>query len=274
MAQDSKSYEERHASAAETFRNFSPAADPEAVARSFSDRLGALGSMAYDVVGAMWSRPQLSRRDRSLLVIATLAAQARDQELVAHTRNGLQHGLLPEEVEEVLLHVAAYAGYPAAMASSRRIDVALREWLKVETLPPRTPAARKSDAERDRQAGEMHERLASRLSSPMHPAAADALGEVGAISARWIFGEIWSRDQLSPRDRSIATLSILICLGAVEELPFYSEVGRRSGLSQDEIEEIANHLTLYAGAPRAAQAMRVLRVPLTASGGDGPVVGG
>ncbi len=265
MAHDSKTYEARHASAAETFRNFSPAADPEDVARNFAERLGPLGSMAFDVVGAMWSRPQLGRRDRSLLVIATLAAQARDQELVAHTRNGLQHGLTPEEIEEVLLHVAAYAGYPAAMASSRRIDTALRDWLKVERLPIRTPAARKSDAERDRDASEVRGRFASGLSSPMHPAAADAqgvaaaLGEVGVVASRWVFGEIWSRDQLAPRDRSIATLSILISLGALEELPFYAEVGRRSGLTQDEIEEIANHLALYAGAPRAAQAMQVLR---------------
>src|SRR5207253_2293554 len=130
--------------------------------------------MAFDVVGAMWSRPQLSRRDRSLLVIATLAAQARDQELVAHTRNGLQHGLLREEIEEVLLHVAAYAGYPAAMASSRRIDAALREWVKVERLAARKPADRKSDAERDSDAAEVRERLASGLSSPMHPVAPGA----------------------------------------------------------------------------------------------------
>jgi 4-carboxymuconolactone decarboxylase len=264
LAQDSESYEDRHASAAETFRNFSPAADPEDVARNFADRLGALGSMAFDAVGAMWSRPQLNRRDRSLLVIATLAAQARNQELVAHTRNGLQHGLTPAEIEEVLLHVAAYAGYPAAMASSRRIDTALREWLKVERLPVRTPAAKKSDAERDRDSAGVRERFASGLVSPTHPVAdvkgaAAALGEVGVVASRWVLGEIWTRDQLSPRDRSIATLSILICLGALEELPFYAKIGRRSGLTHHEIEEIANHLTLYAGAPRAAQAMQVLR---------------
>ncbi|WP_293680939.1 carboxymuconolactone decarboxylase family protein [uncultured Phenylobacterium sp.] len=255
MAHESKSYEERHESAAETFRNFSPGADPEAVARNFAERLGPLGSMAFDVVGAMWSRPQLNRRDRSLLVISTLAAQARENELVAHTRNGLQHGLTTEEVEEIVLHVAAYAGYPAAMASSRRIDTALREWLKVENLPVRKAAVRKSDAERDRDAAEVLARLGGGLTSPMH----SAEGEVGVISSRWVFGEIWTRPQLAPRDRSISTLSILISLGALEELPFYAEVGRRSGLTDEEILEICNHLTLYAGAPKAAQAMQVLR---------------
>src|ERR1700722_19053119 len=143
----SQSHAERHASAAETFECFAPGIEPERIAGSFARRLGALGSMAFDVVGAMWSRPQLNRRDRSLLVISVLAAQARDEELEAHTGNGLRNGLKPDEIEEILLHVAAYAGFPAAMASSRRIDKALANAAGVEKLPAREPAARKSDAE-------------------------------------------------------------------------------------------------------------------------------
>ncbi|HZZ34545.1 MAG TPA: carboxymuconolactone decarboxylase family protein, partial [Caulobacteraceae bacterium] len=99
----SETYEQRHASAAETFKSFAPGVEPERVAASFGRRLGPLGSMAFDVVGAMWSRPQLSRRDRSLLVISVLAAQARDEELELHTGNGLRNGLKREEIEEILL---------------------------------------------------------------------------------------------------------------------------------------------------------------------------
>src|SRR4051812_43001963 len=83
---ESKSHAERHASAAETFTKFAPDVEPERIADSFARRQGALGSMAFDVVGAMWSRPQLVRRDRSLLVISVLAAQARGEELESHTR--------------------------------------------------------------------------------------------------------------------------------------------------------------------------------------------
>src|SRR5580700_4272349 len=101
----SKSYDERHASAAETFRRFSPNAEPQRVADALARRQGALGSMAFDVVGAMWDRPELSRRDRSLLVISVLAAPAREEELELHTQNGLRHGLTAEEIEEILLHV-------------------------------------------------------------------------------------------------------------------------------------------------------------------------
>lgn len=258
----SQTYEERHASAAETFECFAPGIEPERIAASFGRRLGALGSMAFDVVGAMWSRPQLSRRDRSLLVISVLAAQARDEELEAHTGNGLRNGLTPEEIEEILLHVAAYAGFPAAMASSRRIDKALMAASGAEKLPARAPAARKSDEERDRDAADVLATITGW--SGLDAAAAlermeRMLGEVGVVAYRWAFGEIWRRPQLSRRDRSIVVIAILTTLGATAELAVHAPAGLRHGLTRVEIEEVVTHLSLYAGIPRAVEAMRTVR---------------
>jgi len=258
----SSSWEERHESASETFRAFVPGVDPERVAASFARRQGALGSMAFDVVGAMWSRPQLNRRDRSRLVISALAAQARDEELELHTGNGLRNGLKPEEIEEILLHVAAYAGFPAAMASSRRVDKALAAAAGVEKLPAREPAARKSDVERDRDGADVLRTITGWDASD--PAAAlermeSMLGEVGVVAYRWAFGEIWSREQLSRRDRSIVVIAILVSLGALDELAVHAGAGLRHGLTRVEVEEIVNHMSLYAGIPRAVEAMREVR---------------
>lgn len=260
---DSTSYAERHASAAETFEVFAPGVEPERIARSFANRQGALGSFAFDVVGAMWSRPELSRRDRSLLVISVLAAQARDEELVAHTRIGLRNGLTQAEIEEILLHVAAYAGFPAAMASSRRIDQALREALGVESLPARAPAQAKSDAERERDAADVLRSIAG-AADEIDPAQglarmAEMLGEVGVTAYRFAFGDIWSRPQLARRDRSIVVISILTWLGAVAELDVHVPAGLRHGLTRTEIEEVINHLALYAGIPRAVEAIRAVK---------------
>jgi 4-carboxymuconolactone decarboxylase len=259
----SKSYDERHASAAATFRRFAPNVEPQRVADALARRQGALGSMAFDVVGAMWDRPELSRRDRSLLVISVLAAQARDEELELHTQNGLRHGLTPEEIEEILLLVAAYAGYPAAMAASRRVDAGLRAGLGVSELPARAPAAKKSDAERDRDAADVL-RTVSGLHGELDGAAGlarmeERYGEVGATAYRWAFGEIWSREQLSRRDRSIVVISILTWLGASAQLAVHVPAGLRHGLTRVEIEEIVHHLALYAGIPRAVEAIQVVR---------------
>src|SRR5689334_3727873 len=63
--------------------------------------------------GSVWARPDLDRRTRSLVTIAILAALGRE-ELALHLRASHNIGVDPHEVAEVLLHVAVYAGVPAA----------------------------------------------------------------------------------------------------------------------------------------------------------------
>jgi 4-carboxymuconolactone decarboxylase len=64
--------------------------------------------------GEIWNRPGLSRPERSLITIAMLAALGRDEELALHVRAALRNGLGPDDIAEVLLQVAVYAGVPAA----------------------------------------------------------------------------------------------------------------------------------------------------------------
>jgi 4-carboxymuconolactone decarboxylase len=64
--------------------------------------------------GEVWSRPGLDRRTRSCITIALLAALGHEEELAMHVRAALEGGVTPEEIREVLLHTAVYAGIPAA----------------------------------------------------------------------------------------------------------------------------------------------------------------
>ena len=64
--------------------------------------------------GEIWNRPGLSRPERSMITIAMLAALGRDEELALHVRAALRNGLGPDDISEVLLQVAVYAGVPAA----------------------------------------------------------------------------------------------------------------------------------------------------------------
>jgi 4-carboxymuconolactone decarboxylase len=64
--------------------------------------------------GSVWARPGLDRRTRSLVTVAILAALGRREELAMHLRATANTGVTPEEVAEALLHVAVYAGIPAA----------------------------------------------------------------------------------------------------------------------------------------------------------------
>jgi 4-carboxymuconolactone decarboxylase len=64
--------------------------------------------------GGVWTRDGLDRRTRSCITLAVLTALHCTQELPLHVRGALNNGLTPEEIKEVLLHTAVYAGVPAA----------------------------------------------------------------------------------------------------------------------------------------------------------------
>ena len=68
--------------------------------------------------GDVWERPQLSKRDRSLIVVATLVALGREKQLVGHLQRALDNGVTKEEIGEIITHLAFYAGWPAAMTAA------------------------------------------------------------------------------------------------------------------------------------------------------------
>ena len=64
--------------------------------------------------GSVWSRPHFTKRERSIVTIALLAALGHDEEVAMHVRATRNTGATKEDVREALLHVAVYAGVPAA----------------------------------------------------------------------------------------------------------------------------------------------------------------
>jgi 3-oxoadipate enol-lactonase/4-carboxymuconolactone decarboxylase len=64
--------------------------------------------------GEVWSRPGLSRAERSMITLTALVALRQEGELAMHLRAALRNGLTPDQIGEVLLHSAVYAGVPAA----------------------------------------------------------------------------------------------------------------------------------------------------------------
>ena len=74
--------------------------------------------------GSVWARTGLTLRERSLITIALLAALGHDEELAMHVRATTRTGATSDDVREALLHVAVYAGVPAA---NRAFKVAKRE---------------------------------------------------------------------------------------------------------------------------------------------------
>ena len=92
----------------------------------------------------------------------------------------------------------------------------------------------------------------------------DIAPKLAELTDQVLFGDIWTRTQLAPRERSIATVSALVSLNRVAQLPFHLARARDNGLSDAELAELVTHLAFYAGWPCAFTAAQALRAEVSA----------
>jgi 4-carboxymuconolactone decarboxylase len=79
------------------------------------------------------------------------------------------------------------------------------------------------------------------------------------ITEKVLFGDVWNRPELSPRDRSLVTISCLISTYRTNELPFHLKRALENGVTREEIAETITHLAFYAGWPPASTAIAIAR---------------
>ncbi|MDP9694332.1 UNVERIFIED_ORG: 4-carboxymuconolactone decarboxylase [Arthrobacter globiformis] len=78
-----------------------------------------------------------------------------------------------------------------------------------------------------------------------------------------LFGDVWERPELSPRDRSLVTITALVAGGNSEQLSYHISLGRKNGLTEDEIKEAIIHLAFYTGWPKAITAIMIAKDTFT-----------
>jgi 4-carboxymuconolactone decarboxylase len=74
-----------------------------------------------------------------------------------------------------------------------------------------------------------------------------------------LFGDVWKRTDLSPKERSLVTVAALTTSGNTDQLVFHLDFARRNGNSEEELIEAITHLAFYAGWPKAMAAMTVAK---------------
>ena len=106
----------------EVFKEMLPGLIPDDATTLRDDGVaGELLELGLDhVFGSLWTRPGLDRRSRSLVTLGALIALRATDELKIHFQIAVRNGLSLSEIEEVVYHMAGYAGYPAA-ASARNV---------------------------------------------------------------------------------------------------------------------------------------------------------
>lgn len=87
----------------------------------------------------------------------------------------------------------------------------------------------------------------------------DVAPHLAEITDQVLFGDVWEHTALSPRDRSLVTITSLISLYRVNEMPFHLKKALENGLTRDEIIGTITHLAFYAGWPPAMTALQIAR---------------
>jgi 4-carboxymuconolactone decarboxylase len=95
------------------------------------------------------------------------------------------------------------------------------------------------------------------------PAARNPYSDIAPALAdytdRVLFGEVWERPGLSPRDRSLITVATLVALYRTNELPFHLKKALDNGVTREELIELITHLAFYSGWPTANSAVTIAR---------------
>ncbi len=95
--------------------------------------------------------------------------------------------------------------------------------------------------------------------SPAQLAIGEIAPKLAELTDDLLFAEIWTRPELSPRDRSLATVSALVSLYRSDQLDFHLRHALDNGLSETELVEAITHLAFYAGWPSAMSALERLK---------------
>lgn len=81
--------------------------------------------------------------------------------------------------------------------------------------------------------------------------------KLAELTDKVVFGDVWRRPELSPRDRSLITVSCLITGYRTNELPYHMKTAIHNGVTREELVEMITHLAFYAGLPCANTAVSI-----------------
>jgi len=210
----------------------------------------ALGRyMKETLFGDLWTRPDLSPRDRSIVTLAVLIGRNQPIELPYYFNVALDNGVSAAEISEIITHLAFYSGWSNAVAAvAVAKDLFAERGIGTDQLPAASPRLLTLD-----QAAE--DRRATTVENDVGPVAPGLVQYTSDL----LFRDLWLRPDLAPRDRSLVTVSALIAAGQVAQIPFHLNRAMDNGLTKAQASEVLTHVAFYAGWPNAMSAVPVMK---------------
>jgi 4-carboxymuconolactone decarboxylase len=210
----------------------------------------ALALDAQDIIAdKLWKRAGLSLRDRSVVTVTALIARNQTADLPSYIRLAFDSGVKPSELSGLITHLAFYSGWENAMAAiaATRPVFAQRNINADQLAPTRMPPLPNDEKAEAERAASVNKALGSAA-----PALVQDTTDV-------LFHDLWLRPDLSPRDRSLVTISALIATGQFQQLPGHLVRALNNGLTQAEASEAISHRAYYGGWPNAFTAAAIAK---------------
>ena len=222
------------------------------IAAALEHNLGPLGDYLIDHVwGDVWQDGLLSKRDRSLAACAAAAALRQTDAFAFNARIGERNGLTKPELIELTLQIAMECGFPPA---NEAITHLLADWRRDDPDYAPEPAPAKDDDQRRADA----DRVAAQLgASPGQ--IRQALGPSARLILEFAWGDIFSRPQLSLRDRSLIGAAVNVAVGQPADLPRHFASAMSFGVTAGELHGTIAIASVFCGVPRAADAAAALQ---------------
>lgn len=222
--------------------------------QSVAPALARFGSEV--LIGDLWQRTELSRRDRSIVTVAILIARNQPAELKHHVEVALDNDVTAAEISEIITHLAFYSGWPNAMAAvAVTKDIFAARGIRREQLAAASPELLPLNQVVENQRSTTVEQNFGAISPGLVK-----------FTTQPLFLDLWQRPGLKPRDRSLATVSALIAAGQSAQIGYHLNRAMDNGLTAQEAGEIVAHAAFYAGWPNAFSAVAVVGEVLRARG--------
>jgi len=197
----------------------------------------------------LWKRPSLSPRDRSMVTIAALIARNQTIEMPYYFNVALDNGVKPAEISEIITHLAFYSGWGNAMSAVAVAKVVFAERkIEVNQLPFASPVPLP-----------LNQDVEAKRASVVEQQFGNVAPGIVQYTTDVLFRDLWLRPDLSPRDRSLVTVSALIANGQIAQVPYHLNRAMDNGLTQTQAAEVITHLAFYAGWPNAFSALPVAK---------------
>jgi 4-carboxymuconolactone decarboxylase len=212
--------------------------------------------------GDIYSRGGLDLKSKEIAVVASLTAMGTaNPQLKVHINGALNTGSSINEVKEVILQMAVYSGFPSCINGMNALKEVLKEredhGIKDKIGKPATdtvPTNRLKLGEQELS------KLDSLQGERLRNAFNDFSPELVKLTLEFGYADIFSRDNLDPKYRQIATIAALTALGnAQPQLKFHINAGLNIGLTVENIREIMLLMTVYAGFPSAVNGTNILK---------------